>query len=168
MKKAKIIMLITGILLAGCSNTKSGESQQEVKYINCKRTDYYDAMEVVTNIKINYQGVEALSTDTKETIHLYKPEGASEEELVTFVDELLKSYDLKVAAAKEDKAITFQYQYKDSTIITKGTIDYTKVNIETLLKDDPELEVLLEDGKVHVSKLKANYEAIGAICTDFE
>ena len=69
---------------------------------------------------------------------------------------------------QKDKAIEFDYTYDESNITTYGKIDYGKVDVDKLLKEDPSLKDLIEDGKFHVVKMKASYEALGAVCTDLE
>ena len=163
--KLKMTILVAALLLcSGCN----AEEEKPIKYVNCKRMDYYNVMDIETNIKIGYQGLDVVNTETIENITLYKSEDVSNEEMTNMVNDMLKAYDEQKKKMEKGKAIEFDYTYDESNITTYGKIDYGKVDVDKLLKEDPSLKDLIEDGKFHVVKMKASYEALGAVCTDLE
>lgn len=166
MKQLKVGLAVLMLLCTACS-AKEPE-QEEIKYMNCKRMNYFNIMDVETTIKVGYQGYEAITSETTENLNFYQPENVSEEEMVEMVADIEKQYKEQKEKMKNDQSIEFDYVVGDTYINTHGLIDYRKVDIEEVLKQDENMKDLMTDKKFDVRKLKTNYESLGSICTDLE
>ena len=60
---------------------------------------------------------------------------------------------------------TFKVTKKDNTVTSDVTIDYTKVDLDTLAKDEPTVKNLMNNNnQITLDKLKQSYESMGATC----
>ena len=59
---------------------------------------------------------------------------------------------------------TIDIKTTDNTIVADVKIDYTKMNLDQLIKDNPTLSSYVENGKMLLSKMKSQYDATGLEC----
>jgi len=162
MKMKKVLLAIVMMLCVGCNaNSKD-------KYISCKMMNYYNIMQIESNVKIYYEGTEALRSETTEYINFYETEDMTEEEMTEFIEEIVKNYDKQKKEIEAEDGMTFGYTVDESTITAHSTVDYTKVDVDIVLEQFPEVEDLVHDGKFDIAKLRETYQDLGYTCTDIK
>lgn len=145
-----IIPVLVVSLLVGCGN-KGGT-------IECTLSskDVVNGYELNSTYKIKYtndyvnsvETVEVVSSDNSEVLDYFKK---NLEDTYKKTNENYGGYDYNVT--------------KDQNKVTANvTIDYSKMNLDQFIKDQPALKSYTKDGKLLVDGVKSLYEAMGATC----
>lgn len=163
MNKKKLCVLSV-LLLVGCSNS----SVNEEKAMNCKLVTNLNIMSVETNAKITYVDDQALKNTKTEHVIFYENKDLSSEEMTSFIEEYVKNLTTQKESSNALEGVRMDFTVKDSTIDITGEIDYSKINLEKMKEIDPNIEGLLNEKIISVSKLKESSEALGYVCTDLE
>lgn len=150
MKKGLIVLAVMLlVLVTGCTSSK------EEKMV-CTRTSTMNGIKLDLNYQVYYQKdvvnkvqtTEKITSTSKETLATYKK--AIEDLYSNFNG--IKHYNYDVAI-------------EGDTLTSKTDINYSKININDLLKIDSSIEQLLnKNNKISLEKIKEVYESTGAIC----
>lgn len=151
MKKFIFLLPIFILCLTGCGNEKTGSI---VCTLSSK--DAVNGYQLNSTYKINYKGEIVESVETEEVVTSDK-----EEILSTFETSLNNTY-------KKTNDTYGGYTYKvtkeDGKVTSKVTIDYSKMDIEQFVTDQPALKSYVKDNKLLTDGLKSMYETLGATC----
>lgn len=150
MKKGLIVLAVMLlVLVTGCASSK------EEKMV-CTRTSTMNKIELDLNYQVYYQGdvvnkvqtTEKITSTSKETLATYKQA----------VEGLYSNFD-------DIKHYNYDITIEGDTLTSKTDINYSKININDLLKIDSSIEQLLnENNKISLEKITQVYESTGAIC----
>lgn len=150
MKKGLIVLAVMLlVLVTGCASSK------EEKMV-CTRTSTMNKIELDLNYQVYYQGdvvnkvqtTEKITSTSKETLATYKQA----------VEDLYSNFD-------DIKHYNYDITIEGDTLTSKTDINYSKININDLLKIDSSIEQLLnENNKISLEKITQVYESTGAIC----
>ncbi len=150
MKKGLIVLAVMLlVLVTGCTSSK------EEKMV-CTRTSTMNGIKLDLNYQVYYQKdvvnkvqtTEKITSTSKETLATYKK--AIEDLYSNFNGIKHYNYDIVI---------------EGDTLTSKTDINYSKININDLLKIDSSIEQLLnKDNKISLEKIKEVYESTGAIC----
>lgn len=122
----------------------------------CTRTSTMNGIKLDLNYQVYYQKdvvnkvqtTEKITSTSKETLATYKK--AIEDLYSNFNGIKHYNYDIVI---------------EGDTLTSKTDINYSKININDLLKIDSSIEQLLnKDNKISLEKIKEVYESTGAIC----
>lgn len=150
MKKIYLLLIpLFALLLVGC-----GKSNTEKLVCTLERTT---------------QGVEIKMTYTLEHDGTYVSGVRFYEEYATDDSALLETVKKQVEDqynSLNDKygGYTIDITTNGNRIISDVRINYNKMNLDQLLKDNPSLSSYIEDGKMLLSKMKSQYDAVGLTC----
>ncbi len=148
----KFVFLIPAFLLCltGCG-AKTGT-------ITCtlSQNDVVNGYKLESEYKINYKGdtvenvetVETVTTDSKELLDSFE---TSLNDTYSKTNETYGGYTYKVT--KESDKVT-----------SKVKIDYSKMDIEKFVKDQPALKTYVKNNKLLKNGIKSLYESMGATC----
>lgn len=156
MKKYFLALVAVSSLLvaAGCS----GDKEQEVSCTVSKNDtvngyslestyDIYATNDVVKTVKTK----EVVTSDKEEVRSLFEKQFKTTYEKM---DKEYGGYDVKITN-------------KDNKVTSDVTIDYTKVNLKKLTKDEPSMKnIMTDDKEFTLEGIKQLYESMGAICEE--
>ncbi len=150
MKKLIVLLPVMLILLTGC-----GAKEGTIK-CTLSSKDAVNGYSLESEYNINYKGDYVEKVDTVE-----KVTSESEEILDTFKTTLNDTY-----SKMNDTYGGYDYNVtKDGdTVTSKVTIDYSKMDIEQFVKDQPSLKSYVDDNKLKVDGIKDLYKTMGATC----
>lgn len=150
MKKGLIVLAVMLlVLVTGCTSSK------EEKMV-CTRTSTMNGIKLDLNYQVYYQKdvvnkvqtTEKITSTSKETLAIYKKA----------VEDLYSNFN-------GIKHYNYDIAIEGDTLTSKTDINYSKINIDDLLKIDSSIEQLLnKDNKISLEKIKEVYESTGAIC----
>lgn len=150
MKKGLIVLAVMLlVLVTGCTSSK------EEKMV-CTRTSTMNGIKPNLNYQVYYQKdvvnkvqtTEKITSTSKETLATYKKA----------VEDLYSNFN-------GIKHYNYDIAIEGDTLTSKTDINYSKININDLLKIDSSIEQLLnKDNKISLEKIKEVYESTGAIC----
>lgn len=150
MKKGLIVLAVMLlVLVTGCTSSK------EEKMV-CTRTSTMNGIKLNLNYQVYYQKdvvnkvqtTEKITSTSKETLATYKKA----------VEDLYSNFN-------GIKHYNYDIAIEGDTLTSKTDINYSKININDLLKIDSSIEQLLnKDNKISLEKIKEVYESTGAIC----
>lgn len=150
MKKGLIVLVVMLlVLVTGCTSSK------EEKMV-CARTSTMNGIKLNLKYQVYYQKdvvnkvqtTEKITSTSKETLATYKKA----------VEDLYSNFN-------GIKHYNYDIAIEGDTLTSKTDINYSKININDLLKIDSSIEQLLnKDNKISLEKIKEVYESTGAIC----
>ena len=150
MKKIYLLLIpLFAFLLTGC-----GSSNTEKLVCTMERTTQG------VNIKMNYtlehdgtyvSGVRFYEEYSSDDSAILKTVKEQVEQTYTSLDQQYGGYTIDIKTT-------------DNTIVADVKIDYTKMNLDQLIKDNPTLSSYVENGKMLLSKMKSQYDATGLEC----
>jgi len=150
LKKGLIVLAVMLlVLVTGCTSSK------EEKMV-CTRTSTMNGIKLDLNYQVYYQKdvvnkvqtTEKITSTSKETLAIYKKA----------VEDLYSNFN-------GIKHYNYDIAIEGDTLTSKTDINYSKINIDDLLKIDSSIEQLLnKDNKISLEKIKEVYESTGAIC----
>ena len=154
MKKLLFLIPIFMLILTGCGETESNE----VKSISCtlSTNDVVNGYQLNSTYKINYVDKYVKTVETEEIV-------TSDNETIidTFEETLNNTYQ------KTNEAYG-GYDYKvtkeNGKVTSKVTIDYSKMNLQQFITDQPTLKSYSKDNKLLVEGIKEMYTSLGATC----
>ena len=151
MKKLALLVPVLLLSLTGCGTTQTGT-------INCtlSTNDVINGYKLESSYKINYTGDYVDNVETLEEVT-----SESEVLLDTFETTLNDTYS---ATNQAYGGYTYTVTNESGKVTSKVTIDYSEMNIDKYVKDQPVLKSYVEDGKMLVDGVKAIYESMGATC----
>jgi len=156
MKKVLFLLPILAITLTGCFNTKTDELTEKSISCTLSTNDVVNGYQLNSTYKINYTGDFVKSVETEEVV-------TSENETIidTFEETLNNTY-------KKTNEAYGGYDYKvtreTGKVTSKVFIDYSKMNLEQFIKDQPSLSSYSKDNKLLVEGIKQMYTSLGAKC----
>ena len=171
MKRVLLCGLLTTIILftGGCgdedvtNNKKADDNKKEnvvkeesSKNIHCTLSTENNGVSLNSEYTIHVNGKYADKVETLETVNVSSDELAN----------VYKSYFENTYNAMNDSYGGYDINVSiDGTKVTSDTtIDYTKMNIEQLAKDDSSINSIVENGKIKADGLRSVYETMGANC----
>ena len=153
MKKILYFVLLTIVsfgFLTGCGQEKT---------IACKRfsDQSISGYEINTEYNISYDGDIVNKVEITEVV-----ESKNKTILSDFEEKNKEQY-------KENNIKYRGYSYKitneNNKLVSKITIDYSKVDLDTFIKDNPAMKKFVnKDNKLTIDGVKAMYESTGATC----
>ena len=151
MKKIIILGVALLILVTGCA---SGEEKKLV----CTRTANMNGLEMDFRYEVYYQGEDVNKVKTTEKV-------------TSDSESTLKTIESQTKALYSNFDNIENYNYKvtlnGNTLTSTTDIDYTKIDIDELLKIDSSIEQLLNDSKkIALDKITQIYESAGAVCKE--
>lgn len=153
MKKLLWIIPIL-LLVAGCGKAEKKGS------ITCtySTNDVINGYKLEARYTLNYSGDYATSVDTEEIVT-----SENEDILKTFEDTLNQTYS---ATDNAYGGYDFKVTNENNKVVSKVTIDYTKMDIASLAKDQPSLASYIKNDRLTVEGVKSIYTTMGATCNE--
>ena len=153
MKKLVFLLPILVILSVGCE-----KEDTEVKSISCtlSTNDVVNGYQLNSVYKINYVDKYVKSVNTEEIVT-----SENEDIINTFEETLNNTYQkTNEAYGGYDYKVTKEVGKVTSTV----TIDYSKMNLEQFINDQPSLKNYSKDNKLLLEGIQKMYESLGATC----
>lgn len=150
MKKFFIFLPILLLSLVGCGE-KSG-----TLVCTLSSNDVINGYKLDSNYKINYFGKTVKSVETIETVV------SDSSETIDYFETTLNNTYKKMNDSYG--GYVYNVTKEDGKVVSNVTIDYSKVNIEQLVDDQPLLKSYVDDNKLLLEGLKSMYESMGATC----
>lgn len=144
-----VALLVVALGITGCG-------KEEVKELNCTRTaTITEGTNVDLSYNIKYKGdyVEVVKTEEKVT-------SDDKNVLETYKTTIEKTY----SPYKDVEHYDYSVDISGNTLISKTTIDYTKIDTNKMIEIDSANGSIIKDGKIKVEDIKSMYESIGATC----
>lgn len=150
MKKFIFVLPILAICLTGCGDKKG--------IIECELSsnDVVNGYALNSTYKINYNGDFVTSVDTEEIV------SSENDELLNNFETTLNDTYYKTNTAYG--GYTYNVVKENGKVVSTVTIDYSKMNIEQFVKDQPSLKTYVKDNKLLAEGIQALYESMGATC----
>ena len=128
--------------------------------VECRFSNNYDDYIIESTYKYQYKGKYSTVVNSQEIVT-----SNNNDTLDYFKTTLEKQYkDVK------DKYGGYTYEIKkesNNKIVSTVSIDYSKMDLDKFLEDEPSFAYYLEDGKILSERLKAMYISIGATCEEY-
>lgn len=151
MKKSLIVLSAILFLMAGC------DKKESLKTCKLTSTDTTSGSKLNIEYKIYSTGDVVSKTVTVETI-----ENNDEKILKNFKDNLEKTYS---SMDEKYHGYTNNIEINDNKLISTTTIDFSKMDMETYIKDISSMKNFVNDkNQLIASGLIKEYETLGAIC----
>lgn len=150
MKKFFVFLPILLLSLVGCDE-KSG-----TLVCTLSSNDVINGYKLDSIYKINYFGKTVKSVETIETVI------SDSSETIDYFETTLNDTYKKMNDSYG--GYVYNVTKEDGKVVSNVTIDYSKVNIEQLVKDQPLLKSYVDDNKLLLGGLKSMYESMGATC----
>ena len=151
MKKIIVLGIALLVFITGCG------AEPEQKMV-CTRTGNMNGIKMDFRYEVYYQGQDVNKVETKEII-----ESDSQETLNTYkttIENLYSNFD-------NIENYNYKVTINGNTLTSTTDIDYTKIDIDELLKIDSSIEQLLNDSKkIALDKITQIYESAGAVCKE--
>ncbi len=162
MKKGLLLMSLL-VLLTGCGEeTKNEVTPEEPKQatMHCESStrDVVNGYETTSEYTIYYTGDYVERVETVETVT-----SESEEFLDNMEEYVNSTYE---ATNNAYGGYTYEVIREDGSVVANVTIDYTKMNLEQYVTDQPTMDDYIEDGKFLVEGIVDIYEQAGATCEE--
>lgn len=151
--KRKFLMIIPAILLFLVSCEKEGQIS-----CNAHTKDVINGYELDASFLIDYKGNYVTSVETKEIVT------SDDEDILSYFDEILT--DTYKVMDEEYGGYTHKITKKDNKIISDVTIDYSKMDIKQLVKDQPSYKLFVKNDKILVDGIISIYKSAGATCDE--
>lgn len=154
MKKvvSSIIITLFAVVMTGC-----GKAEEKTLTCTLHKKDVINGYEINSTYKAQAKDNVVTKVETQEIVTTDTPEMANyfEETLQNTYQKMHQSYG----------GYEFTVTNKDNKVTSDVTIDYTKLNLEQLAKDDSAIKGILDDkNRMTLDGMKALYEAQGATC----
>lgn len=162
--KKKLFLLVPAfaLVLTGCgsdsNNEKEADDNSVAKKVTCtlSSSDAENGYSLDSTYIINYKDNYVESVNTTETVT------SENEQILSYFEETLNaSYE---QANETYGGYTFTVKNEDGKVVSQVTIDYTKMNLEQFIEDQPTIKDYTENNKITVSGLKSMYTQMGATC----
>lgn len=154
LKSCLVIAMV--IMLAGCSSVK-----EEEKTIACTlhKNDVINNYELNSTYEVKTKGEVVTNVTSTEVV------SSNSADILSYFEETLNStyktmndtyggYDVNITNA-------------DGKVTSVAKIDYSKLNIEQLVKDDPSMKNAVNDkNELTVTGIKSMYSAMGITCEE--
>ncbi len=151
MKKYFVVLTLVMLLcLTGC-----GSKEGKIK-CTLSSKDAVNDYSLKSTYTINYKGDLVETVDTVEEVTSDKSEV-----LEVFETQLKETYD---KMNKTYGGYKFDVVKKDNKVTSTVNINYGKMKMDQLVKDQPSLKNYVKDNKLKVEGLKAMYKSMGATC----
>lgn len=146
-----IFVLLLVISLAGCKGKE--------KVVKCTSSSNQSASgyNITSNYDIYYSGEEVNKIITTETV-----ESKNNTILAYFEKQLKNQYK-----QNNDNygGYTYEVTNKDGKVVAAVTIDYSKMNLNKFIKDNPAMKSFInKSNKVTLKGVKSMYKSMGATC----
>ncbi len=150
MKKGIILIPAMVLLLTGCGEKKGT--------ISCtlSSNDAVNGYKLDAEYTIHYKGDNAEYVESKEVIS-----SDSEDTLATFESSFNSTYNTMNSTYG---GYTINITNENGKVTSNIKIDYTKMDLEKLVQDQPAMKLYVKDKKMSKEGLQATYEAMGATC----
>ena len=160
MKKGLVLLSLL-VLLTGCGEETNNDVLQEVpkqEIMHCESStrDVVNGYETTSEYTIYYTGDYVDKVETVETVM-----SESEDILDTMEDYVNNTYDSMNNAYG---GYTYEVIREENKVISNVEIDYTKMNLDQYVTDQPTMSDYVKDDKFLVDGIVEVYEAIGATC----
>lgn len=150
MKKVFIVLGVLLLLVTGCGKEAAGK-------MVCTRTTNMNNVEMDLRYEVYYEGNNVNKVQSTEKVI-----SEDAETLQTYQEQVKKIY------SSFDNVDHYNYDVsiEGDTLTSTTDIDYTKIDMDQLLKMDSSIEQFLNDnGKIDLDKITQVYEQTGATCS---
>ena len=150
MKKVFIVLGVLLLLVTGCGKEAAGK-------MVCTRTTNMNNVEMDLRYEVYYEGNNVNKVQSTEKVI-----SEDAETLQTYQEQVKKIY------SSFDNVDHYNYDVsiEGDTLTSTTDIDYTKIDMDQLLKIDSSIEQFLNDnGKIDLDKITQVYEQTGATCS---
>lgn len=149
MKRVKLGILCLSTLVLTCACSKSSGT------MTCTNKVENGNYTSVVESKINYEDGYVTTMTTKEETTAPTDEAA--EDFKILLDNVYIKYNRL-------EGFTSTIEVKNKTVTAVTTIDYKTIDLKKLGEIDESNKAMVEDGKVSLQKIKANFKNQGATC----
>ncbi len=170
-----VIVLLLGIgiwyfVIRGDNNEKTKQdnkkdtsiSEKETEkegIVECRFSNTYDDYKIESVYKYKYKGKYSTVVNSQEIV-------------ISDDDDILDYYKSYLEKQYEGVDKYGGYTYKiekesNNKVVSTVEIDYSKMDIEKFLDDQPSFAYYLEDGKILGDRLKTMYMSMGATCEEY-
>ena len=161
MKKFLMILPILALLLTGCGEKKEDNNNEKkdngkTGTIACTFSNDQGAYKLDAEYVIHYNGDFVEYVETTETVS-----SESEVYLNQMETELKKLYDEN---EKNYGGYTVNITNENGKVVSKVKIDYSKMDLEKLVNDQPAMSAFIKDKKFTKTGAQSIYEAMNATC----
>lgn len=158
MKKGIKIACLVSLLSLGVMGCTKDETPKKIT-CTLESKDVVSNYSLSSTYNINYVGKVVKSVDTVE-----KVTSTDESIIQTFENTFNSSY---TSLNDEYGGYTFEVKVDGDTVTSTVSIDYSKMDIEDLIEDQPAMENMVNDkNEILVERLKESYESLGATCSE--
>ncbi len=150
MKKVFIVLGVLLLLVTGCGKEAAGK-------MVCTRTTNMNNVEMDLRYEVYYEGNNVNKVQSTEKVI-----SEDAETLQTYQEQVKKIY------SSFDNVDHYNYDVsiEGDTLTSTTDFDYTKIDMDQLLKIDSSIEQFLNDnGKIDLDKITQVYEQTGATCS---
>lgn len=153
MKKIIFLIPILVLCLTGCNG-----KNEEAGIVTCalSTNDIVNGYKLESTYKLNYSGKYAISTETEEVVI------SDSKEVLDYFEKTLNDTYSKLNEAYG--GYTYKITKKDDKITSIVKIDYSKMNMEKFVNDQPAYKSFTNDNKLLAEGVKSIYENLGATC----
>ena len=150
MKKFLVILPIMAIILTGC-----GEKKGTLK-CTLSSKDTTNGYDLNAEYTIHYKGDYAEYVESVETVT-----SDSQTTLTALESTYNSTYNTMNATYG---GYTIDISNENGKLVSNVKIDYSKMDLEKLVQDQPTMKVYVKDGKMSKDGLEATYKLMGASC----
>ncbi len=148
---------LAAVCVLGLATGCGASEEQKTMTCTLERKDVTNGYELASTYKVYYTGKAVDKVETVETVT-----SDDDEILETFKTTLNTTYD---SMNKAYGGYTFNVTKKDKEVKSETTIDYSKLDVEQLIKDEPTMKNYVDSkNKITLSGITSMYEAQGATC----
>mgnify|MGYP001861457807 FL=1 len=164
MKKGLLLLLLLltlSVLLTGCGEESKNDvnpetSKQETMHCESSIRDVVNGYETTSKFTIYYTGDYVDKVETVETVT-----SESEEFLDNMEEYINSTYD---AMNSTYGGYSYEVIREDGSIVSNVVIDYSKMDLEQYITDQPTMSNYVENDKLLVEGIVDIYEEAGATC----
>ena len=148
-----LVLVIAVVLITGCTNN----DKEIVKTCTSTTNDVANGYKLESTYKIYAKGDIVEKVETIETIT------SEDETILDYFEETLE--DTYEATNEVYGGYTNEVENENGKVVSKTTIDYTKMNMEQYIKDNTVMKNYVNsDNEILLEGIITIYESLGATC----
>lgn len=121
----------------------------------CTNTYEEDSVSFKTTYKVEYKKKYATKLVSIETINTYD---------VTLLNDYKTNLEMMYLRFNEIPHYQNTISIKENTLTSKTIINYSKIDLDELIKVDSSFNEVIKNNKISITKLKEQYASTGALC----
>ena len=153
MKRSILIpsLLAIALFVTGCSNEK-----KDNKILNCSSKEtIVDGIKTNSSYKVTHDGEYVRVIEIEETVMTTDTK---------YLETIKKTIETMYMPYNNVKYYEYSVNIQGDTLISTSKIDYSKINMDELLEINPEMSIIIEDGKLRVYEVEKIYNQKGITC----